>query len=252
MTNAVFFAGRDELSGLAPGDTFELGGVEGHHAATVKRFKPGETMDLVDGAGLRLACSVISVSAGSLELSIDGRTEESVPRPRIVLVQALAKDGRDELAIETATELGVDAVIPWQADRSIVRWRAERAEKSVAKWRKTVQAAAKQARRARVPEVLNFLDSAELVDFVAKQPESELVLLHEEAPPGGLRTGLEQWRAAAQLFLLVGPEGGMSERELTLFESVAPVRLRLGRHVLRSSTAGPAAIAVLNQALDRW
>lgn len=251
MTNAVFFASIADLANLQPGDSFLLQGAEGHHAATVKRVKPGETVDLVDGAGLRLACSVLGATSGSLEVSIMKREQEVLATPRLVLVQALAKDGRDELAVETATELGVDAVIPWQADRSIVRWRADRMERSVAKWQKTIQAAAKQARRSRIPQLHPMLESSAVPDFAATVPASRLIVLHEEAS-AGLQAQLPQWRAAEELYLWVGPEGGMSERELALFDAAGADRWRLGGHVLRSSTAGPAALAVLGEALGRW
>ncbi|MBQ1442806.1 MAG: 16S rRNA (uracil(1498)-N(3))-methyltransferase [Renibacterium sp.] len=251
MTNPVFFADSQDLSGLDAGDVFELGGAEGHHAATVKRIAAGEPVDLVDGSGLRLVCSVVQSGAGMLLLQIDRRIEEPQPAPRLVLVQALAKDGRDELAIETATELGVDAVIPWQADRSIVRWRPERLEKSMAKWQKTIQAAAKQARRARIPELHGLLDSAGLVRHAAAAEATRLVVLHEDAA-AGLATQLADWHEARQLLLVVGPEGGMSDRELALFDAAGADRWRLGQHVLRSSTAGPAALAVLGEALARW
>lgn len=251
MSNAVFFASLAELAELRKGDSFVLGGAEGHHAATVKRIKIGESVDLVDGAGTRLECAVTGVEPGSIELAVLVRTEEVPPRPRLVLVQALAKDGRDELAIETATELGVDAVVPWQADRSIVRWRADRMAKSSAKWQKTIHAAAKQARRSRVPQLHEMLDSAALAQFTSAIPGSRLIVLHEEAD-AGLRAKLDQWRDAEVLFLVVGPEGGMSDRELALFDAAGADRWRLGARVLRSSTAGPAAVAVLSEALQRW
>lgn len=251
MTNPVFFATVAELAGLKAGDAFELGGAEGHHAGTVKRMTAGEPVDVVDGLGLRLVCSVLQRGEGVLLLQVHRRIVETRPSPRLVLVQALAKDGRDEMAIETATELGVDAVIPWQADRSIVRWRPERLEKSMAKWHKTVQAAAKQARRASVPELRGLVDSSGLVSHVASVEAARLVLLHE-AGSADVTARLSDWRSAEQLLLVVGPEGGMSDRELSLFEAAGADRWRLGQHVLRSSTAGPAALAVLGEALERW
>ncbi|WP_394937902.1 16S rRNA (uracil(1498)-N(3))-methyltransferase [Psychromicrobium sp. YIM B11713] len=257
MTNPIFFVDPAEVSELTVGEVFELGGTEGHHAATVKRLTPGEAIDLVDGKGLRLRGTVTSVGQGALEVSIEERLVEPVAEPRLVLVQALAKDGRDELAIETATELGVDAIVPWQADRSIVRWKAERAEKALAKWRKTVQAAAKQARRARVPEVLELQDSTALAKLSDSDQAGsgiaasrQLLVLHEEASSGVKElSGLTD---AEDLLLIVGPEGGISARELELFASVGAKQLRLGAHVLRSSTAGPVAIALLSERLGRW
>lgn len=249
MTNPIFFVDGVEASALSAGDLYQLGGPEGHHAATVKRLGEGEPVDLVDGNGLRLRSTVQSARQGVLAVRIDERIVEAAATPSITLVQALAKDGRDELAIETATELGVDAIIPWQADRSIVRWKADRVEKSLAKWRKTVQAATKQARRAWLPAVAEPLDSVGLVRH-AEVHNAQLLVLHEQASAGVSElSGLE---AASGLLLIVGPEGGISDRELELFATSGAQQLRLGRHVLRSSTAGPAAISVLSERLARW
>jgi len=255
VTNPVFFAPTAELEALAEGSEMVLGGAEGRHATTVKRLAPGEPLDLVDGGGLRVTGTVTAASPGELHLRIDQVCQEPAPAHRLVLVQALAKGDRDELAIETATELGVDAVIPWQAERSIVRWKGERAAKSLAKWRATVRTAAKQARRARVPEVSEAVDSTALAALVAGAPLA--VLLHEEAahPLGAAvelqRRDLER-QPGAEILLIVGPEGGMSAREVELLTSAGAQPARLGPHVLRSSTAGPAAVALLSVQLGRW
>jgi 16S rRNA (uracil1498-N3)-methyltransferase len=255
VTNPIFFAAAAELELLAEGSEFVLDGAEGRHATTVKRLAPGEQLDLVDGAGLRLSGTVTAASPGELRVRIERVSQEPAPAHRLVLVQALAKGDRDELAIEAATELGIDGVIPWQAERSIVRWKGERAAKSLAKWRATVRTAAKQARRARVPEVSEAVDSATLAALVAAAPLA--VLLHEEAPHP-LEAAVERQRGrleqqpGAEILLIVGPEGGISAREVELLTSAGAQLARLGPHVLRSSTAGPAAVAVLSTPLGRW
>ena len=172
-------------------------------------------------------------------------------------MQALAKGDRDEQAIEAATELGVDAVLPWQSERSIVRWRAEKAAKGQAKWRAVVTSAAKQSRRSRIPRVLDAADSKSLT---ARLAGVDLVLvLHEEADMPLSRALVTSGRGDAvpeagirSVAVVVGPEGGISPAELEALRGVGAVAVRLGPHVLRSSTAGPAALAVLNQLLGRW
>ncbi len=187
-----------------------------------------------------------------------GRSE---PRPdvRLVLVQALAKGDRDELAAETATELGIDAVVPWQAERSIVRWKPERAAKAHAKWQSVVTAAAKQARRAWIPEVRAAVDGAGLQAAVAAADLA--VILHEDAVRP-LRQVLEAWHrpqhndgdagGPREVLLIVGPEGGISPREVTRLCDAGAVTALLGHHVLRSSTAGPAATVLASDILGRW
>ena len=184
------------------------------------------------------------------------------PGSRLVLVQALAKGDRDELAAETATELGIDAVIPWQAERSIVRWKAERAAKAHAKWQSVVTAAAKQARRAWIPEVRAAVDGAGLQAAVAAADLA--VILHEDAVRP-LRQVLEAWlesvgpgevvaddAGSREVLLIVGPEGGISPREVTRLCDAGAVTALLGHHVLRSSTAGPAATVLASDILGRW
>ncbi|MFK0000934.1 16S rRNA (uracil(1498)-N(3))-methyltransferase [Paenarthrobacter sp. NPDC090522] len=257
MSNPVFFTPAGSLDGLGPGSVFILEGPEARHAVTVKRLAVGEPVDLADGSGARLTGKVSDAGQGSLSVTATDVVFEEQPSVRLVLVQALAKGDRDELAIETATELGIDAVIPWQAERSIVRWKGDRAAKAHAKWQSVVTAAAKQARRAWIPEVRSIVDSASLAKAVAEADVA--VILHEDAK-NGLRSVLE---GAAQLagagpdaprevLLIVGPEGGISPREVTRLSDAGAVTALLGHHVLRSSTAGPAAVVLASDVLGRW
>lgn len=109
---------------MVAGEVFVLEGPEARHAVTVKRLAPGEPVDIVDGAGTRMSGKVLAASPSGLDVECGSVAVEQQPDTRLVLVQALAKGDRDELAIETATELGIDAVIPWQSERSIVRGKA--------------------------------------------------------------------------------------------------------------------------------
>lgn len=264
MSNPVFFTAPGTLDGMAPGSVFVLDGPEARHAVTVKRLAVGETVDIADGAGKRLTGTVAVVAPGELSVDCSGLAEEPRPAVRLVLVQALAKGDRDELAAETATELGIDAVVPWQAERSIVRWKAERAAKAHAKWQSVVTAAAKQARRAWIPQVRPAVDGAGLQSTVAAADLA--IILHEDAVRP-LRQVLEAWLAAAspavgsaedgagesrEVLLIVGPEGGISPREVTRLCDAGAVTALLGHHVLRSSTAGPAATVLASDILGRW
>jgi 16S rRNA (uracil1498-N3)-methyltransferase len=262
VSNPVFFTAPGTLDQQVPGSAFVLEGGEARHAVTVKRIAVGETVDIADGAGKRLTGTVTAVAPGELTVECVDLAEEPRPGTRLVLVQALAKGDRDELAAETATELGIDAVIPWQAERSIVRWKAERAAKAHAKWQSVVTAAAKQARRAWIPEVRAAVDGTGLQAAVAAADLA--VILHEDAVRP-LRLVLESWLESAQpgeatagdagsreVLLIVGPEGGISPREVTRLCDAGAVTALLGHHVLRSSTAGPAATVLASDILGRW
>jgi 16S rRNA (uracil1498-N3)-methyltransferase len=258
VSNPVFFTASGSLDQMAPDGLFVLEGAEARHAVTVKRLAPGEAVDIVDGAGTRMSGKVVTATSAALEVECTSVAVEERPAIRLVLVQALAKGDRDELAIETATELGVDAVIPWQSDRSIVRWKGDRAAKAHAKWQSVVTAAAKQARRAWIPEVRGAVDTAGLASAV--EAADLAVILHEDAVRP-FRTVLESWYAAdgadtggtaREVFLIVGPEGGISPREVTRLCGQGAVTALLGHHVLRSSTAGPAAVVLASDVLGRW
>lgn len=253
MTNPVFFAEPGAFDGVAPGALFVLTGAEARHAVTVKRLAPGEAVDIVDGTGKRLSGTV--ASAAPQELTVRAESVELDPAPpfSLTLVQALAKGDRDEMAIEAATELGVDRVVPWQSERSIVRWRDAKAAKGQAKWEATVRAAAKQSRRAVIPAVGPLVGLKELCREIAGSRLS--LILHEEAeqslPQAVAAAGLPQ-DADGSILMIVGPEGGMSPQEVGQMRDAGAVAVRLGPHVLRSSTAGPAAVALLSVQLRRW
>ena len=246
MTRPVFVTSPDALRDARAGSRLVLDGAEGRHAAVVRRIGPGEEVDLVDGAGRRATTEVLAAGHDGLEVTVVGVIEEPPPTPRFVLVQALAKGDRDDQAIEAATELGVDAIVPWQAQRSIVQWRGDRGRRSHGKWVDLVRAAAKQSRRARFPEVEPLVDRSGLVRRI--EQATVAYVLHEEAteplataelPPDG------------EVLLIVGPEGGIAPEELTAFTEAGARTVRIGHTVLRSSSAGPAALAVLS-ARKRW
>jgi 16S rRNA (uracil1498-N3)-methyltransferase len=246
MTLPLYLLDPPALDGVAAGGELELGGDEGRHAATVRRTRVGEHLLVADGLGRRARAVVVRVAPGALLLRVEYVDTVEPPAPALVLVQALAKGGRDELAVETATELGVDAVVPWQAARSVVVWSGERGERSRRRWEQTVRAAAKQARRPLVPQVRPTLRTR---DLAAAAPAAGVLVLHEDADLPAARAPLPD---AGELWVVVGPEGGVAPEELAELTDAGAVAVRLGPQVLRSSSAGAAALAVLSVRLGRW
>lgn len=257
-----------------------LGGPEGRHAATVRRLRVGERLDVTDGAGSALECEVGSVGRDELECVVLRRRAVVQAVPRLVVAQALAKGDRGELAVEMMTEVGVDEIIPWAAARCVVRWEGERGERSRARWARTARESAKQSRRLLWPEVGDLATTASLAERVRRAELS--VVLHEAAstPLAGLgrssrpahdfgSTPAPELRPAAQpttaprlttaarlttvpehmtvpeILLVVGPEGGVADDELARFTAAGAVAGRLGPTVLRTSTAGVVAAAVV-------
>lgn len=251
MSAPVFLAEPGSLDAVTDGATYLLDGTEGRHAGVVQRRSPGERVDVVDGSGVRLVGVVGEVTSEGVLVHVQQRVVEPAPAVALVLVQALAKGDRDEMAIEAATEVGVDVVVPWQAERSIVVWRGERAAKSRARWLGTVRAAAKQSRRAWVPAVEAALDGRGLVERVraAVAAGGVVLVLHEEATEPIAATTLPD---AGECLVVVGPEGGIGDGELGRLVDAGARAVRLGPHVLRTSTAGPVALALLAERLGRW
>ncbi|MCS5733143.1 16S rRNA (uracil(1498)-N(3))-methyltransferase [Herbiconiux daphne] len=256
---------RDDLRAVphGVGDVVQLTGDEARHAATVSRLRVGEQTSIGDGRGLVLHGVVTRAEPKLLEIVVEAAVEHPEPRPLVLLVQALAKGDRDELAIQTATELGVSAVLPWQAERSISRWTGPKVAKGIERWSSIVREAAKQSIRPHVPTVGDLVDTGALARSAAEfrmlvlEPTAtvrltEVAGLGEESgvPRAGRTT--DAAATATPIALVVGPEGGISPRELERLADAGAEIVRLGDEVLRTSSAGPAALAVLNVALGRW
>jgi 16S rRNA (uracil1498-N3)-methyltransferase len=234
------------VDGLPTGDAGVLDGPEGHHAASVRRLRVGEELVLADGRGGRVRCGIEAVDKDSLRLAVLERTHVEQPQPRVVVAQALVKGDRGELAVELATEAGVDAIVPWRASRCVARWdEGPRGAKALAKWRSTAREAAKQSRRAWVPEVAEPVTTAELAKLVGAAAKA--MVLHESA------TGrLDDLPTQGDLLLVVGPEGGISDEELAALTDAGAVAVRLGPSVLRASTAAAVALGAIGALSTRW
>ena len=244
MTLPVFV--HPGLSDLVAGAPVELSGDEARHAVVVKRIRVGEQVALTDGAGTTAVVTVTGTGKASLEATVDAVRTVEPELPRVVVVQAIPKGDRGELAVEMLTEVGVDVIVPWAASRSVAVWKGDRAAKSLAKWRSTAREAAKQARRSWFPEVTDPVGTDEVVGLL--RDASVPVVLHEAAS-GPLADLPVPGRA--EIVIVVGPEGGISDDELAAFAKVGAEPVRLGTSVLRTSTAGVAATAAL-LARTRW
>lgn len=243
MTVPVFLA---EVADLARPE-FTLGGAEGHHAAAVRRLRAGERLDLTDGAGAVAECVVRDVGRDSLRVEVLRRYDVPPPSPRLVVVQGLPKGDRGELAVEMMTETGVDVIVPWAAARSVTRWKGDRAAKSLARWRSTAREAGKQSRSFHLPEVTEPATTSGVAALLASAALG--LVLHEEAASPLSTLDLP---TGGDIVVVVGPEGGVAEEEIAAFREAGAVPALLGPTVLRTSTAGVAAAAVLQARTGRW
>ena len=243
MQPPVFLADRAALQS----NVVVLSGAEGRHAATVRRLRPGERADVADSAGLVAECLVAGPRADGLELTVRARREVPRPDPAITVVQAIPKGDRGELAVEEMTEVGDDRIVPWAAARCVPVWQGPRGERSLAKWRLTAREAAKQSRRAWIPEVTDLASAAQVTQLIAKRPARSC-----SSPPPASSLGRLSLPESGDLLVVVSPEGGITDAESVAFGAAGAVACRLGPTVLRTSTAGTVAAAVLLSRSGRW
>lgn len=229
------------------GSIIQLDGPEAKHAISVRRMRVGESIQLSNGTGLRVRGEIKEIRSNLIEIRVTESLQETNPEVMVTLVQALAKGDRDELAIQAATELGVYSVIPWEADRSISKWIGLKEEKAVARWQTIVTEAAKQSLRSFTPVVKPAVATMALANLVS---EFDQVLILDPTARAGL--GSMEFSQPQSLAIVVGPEGGISPQELEQLESAGAMRVRLGQSILRTSTAGVAAIAAVMAKTNLW
>jgi len=251
VTAPVFLCERERLDGAE----LTLEGPEGRHAAAVRRLRPGERVDLTDGAGAVAECVVRETLKDKLRLDVLRRYDVERPALRLTVVQGLPKGDRGELAVEMMTEAGVDVIVPWAAARSITQWKGDKVAKGVERWRAVVREAAKQAIRPSIPEVEAPLMTKDLARSLGERREMKglaLVLEPTAQRPISAVLAPDSLVGVGTITLVVGPEGGIAPEELRELELANAELVRLGPEVLRTSTAGPAALAAIQALLARW
>lgn len=229
-------------------------GSEARHAISVRRLRVGERLDLIDGCGIRMQGEVQEVREKVLVVRALNYVYHNSPQPTLTLVQALAKGGRDEQAIEAATETGVNRVVPWQAQRSIARWQGNKTAKGLARWAAVLQEATKQSRRAYIPDIEEIESSSDVARRITKVVSSSglALVIHESAKVSVSGLTEEIQKAKQEILVIVGPEGGITDSELELFNQAGARIVGAGQQVMRSSTAGPVVIGYLSAILGRW
>jgi 16S rRNA (uracil1498-N3)-methyltransferase len=237
----------ESLAGAVPGSVVEVTGDEAHHAVAVRRLREGEHVVLTDGLGTSVTGAVASTGKRAFAVTVATVAQLERPEPAITVVQALPKGDRGELAVEVLTEVGVDRVVPWAASRSVAVWKGERAAKAHARWQATSREAAKQSRRSWLPTVTPLASTADLAGVVG---EADLaVVLHEDATAPLSAVDVP---VTGRIVVVVGPEGGIAPDELAALTDAGAQSVRLGAEVLRTSTAGVAAVAALLARTPRW
>lgn len=211
------------------------------HLVRVLRLGEGDACVLFNGDGHDYDAKLLSANKRGAEAEIvAARAIDNESPLRIVLLQGVARGEKMDLILQKATELGVSAIVPVLAERTEVKLDAQRSEKRVAHWRSVIVSACEQSGRARIPELAAPAALAAAAGTAA--PEALKLILD----PGGERTvsSLPE-PAQAGVVVAIGPEGGWSPRDRDILRAAGFSGLRLGPRVLRTETAGLAAIAAL-------
>jgi len=231
------------------GGTLRLDGAEGRHAATVRRLTVGEDVIVTNGLGRRHHGVVGAVGKDTVDVAVASVEDVPSPSPRLVVVQALPKGDRGELAVELLTEVGVDEIVPWSAERCVTQWRGDKVAKATEKWRATARESTKQSRRAWAPVVADLASTRDVCARLAAATRA--VVLHESATEA-LSAVPAADLAGGAIVLVIGPEGSLTDRELAAFREAGATVRRLGDSVLRTSSAGAIAAAAVLSRTSRW
>lgn len=222
------------------GSLVTLEGGDAHHAATVLRLKPGAAVTVLDGRGRILACVVEEAEKKHVVLRVTGETQAPPAPVPVTLYQALPKGDKLELVIQKATELGVARIVPVPAARSIVKVEPAKVAAKLARWQAIAKEAAEQSERPTVPEV----GAPEALAALALPPGALAFVMAEREDGLTLPRALPAAPPAA-LALFVGPEGGWAPEELAVLAGKGVVPVSLGPRILRTETAGLAALAMV-------
>jgi 16S rRNA (uracil1498-N3)-methyltransferase len=233
---------------LGAGTTQELTGEEGHHAVVVMRLSVGEAIKIADGTGNWVSGTVTEVGKKSLKIDVAQRGSAQVGKPELIVVQAVTKSDRTKEMLELLTVAGADQIIPWQAERCISKWQSD----SASKWQILIKEAAKQARRVKLPVLAGEVSTNQLVKLF--KATDKVVVMHEGAITGVSQLNLSKVseHEIERIILIIGPEGGISDAEISQLESAGAVTARMGELVLRSAHAGFAALAAIQTSIGRW
>lgn len=231
---------------LEDSNLIEVVGDEAHHAIKVLRITVGEEILVSDGAGNWVRASIENIEKKTFTARVSKRGFQPEKSPRLIVVQGLPKSDRVKDAIEILVESGVDVIIPWQADRSISKWRQD----SLDKWQSAVVAATKQSRRFRKPEIIDGLTLSQLLEIESEN--SAVLVMHESATTKLSEVVTSKFAGMSEIIIVIGPEGGISESELAVLEGAGAHIVGLGPEVFRSAHAGGAALSAVSALIGRW
>lgn len=227
---------------LNTGDFINVSQEEANHLLKVLRHKVGDKFEICNNTGKVALAEIVSIEGKKLEACIESvYMSELEPERKIYVFQGLSKGTKMELVVQKATELGAYAVVPVKMEFSVVKLKDECSKTE--RWQKVAFEAAKQCKRAVVPKVYTPVEFDEAIEMLS---ELDLAFIpYECEKDGSLKKLLTENKGANSIGFVIGPEGGFSEKEISLAEKNGISRITLGKRILRTETAAIATIAVL-------
>ena len=239
MLSTFFVAEGTDFSA----NQIEVDGDEAHHGVNVLRLKTSEEVKISDGVGNWGVGTVSQINKKSFTVEILDRGFEPASKQRVVVVQAILKNDANKEAVDFLTQVGADEIIPWQSQHSI----GKIDDKSLGKWQSTARESSRQSRRVRIPVISNADSTESLISKI--KGLQNIFVLHESAENRLSQIEINQ---EADVILIVGPEGGLSEIEVNTFVAAGAKVVRLGESVLRAANAGAAAVSVVMSRTGKW
>lgn len=219
-------------------------GREAHHIIDVMRLAPGDEVVTFDGSGKEYLGVIRSFGGKSVVVEISKLREKPFPQTaRITLIQAVPKKDKMDYVVEKASELGVGSIVPVMSGRCVPDWDGRKMAARVERWRKIAIASSKQCGRADIPEVADICGAAEAFRYAARCDIRLIATLSDKTIP--LKSALSGFKRGA-ISVAIGPEGDFTPEEVEGAAGAGFIPVSLGPRVLKSDTAGLAAIAIIN------
>ena len=224
-------------------EEMSITGVDAKHIGKVLRMQPGDKLQIVSDDGVSALAEVTAISETTVTVRcLEVLAESHEPAVKITLAQGLAKGEKMDFIIQKAVELGVYSIVPVAMEHSVVRLDGAKADKKVERWQKIAEAAAKQSKRDIIPQVQEVQSVSQML---ANNNCKTKIIAYECEDRMSLKTALREAGQLDDLLLIIGPEGGISESELTKAREAGAIPVSLGRRILRAETAGLVAMSAI-------
>ncbi len=226
-------------------------GEDVQHITKSLRLKPGAKVIICDGQGTDYLVELVELNNNEVTARVlHSEKSKGEPQIQVTLLQGLPKSDKMDMIVQKTTELGVTQILPVETKRTIVKIDAKKAARRLERWQKIAEEASKQSDRGKIPQIGPIMSWKEILDFVQKEDFDLLFVAWEDADSLSIKGLIHQWEVEhgqkpVKITFLIGPEGGLEEKEVTEFVQLGGQPVTLGPRILRTETAGLTVLAML-------